>query len=96
MFYDRRLVPSTIILAKLALTCQECQFGLFDFSRLRLYTISAPYQAPLAQLDRALVSGTKGCRFEPCAGYQDYENKYQNHYYHNLFRFPNGWSYCWL
>lgn len=27
------------------------------------------YEAPLAQLDRALVSGTKGCRFESCAGY---------------------------
>lgn len=26
--------------------------------------------APLAQLDRASVSGTEGCRFESCAGYQ--------------------------
>ena len=25
--------------------------------------------APLAQLDRALVSGTKGCGFDSCAGY---------------------------
>ena len=28
------------------------------------------FNAPLAQLDRASVSGTEGCRFNSCAGYQ--------------------------
>lgn len=33
--------------------------------------VSSAPNAPLAQLDRALVSGTKGCRFDSCAGYQN-------------------------
>ena len=37
--------------------CVECAEAYHDF-------------ALLAQLDRALVSGTKGCRFDSCAGYQ--------------------------
>ncbi len=28
--------------------------------------------APVAQLDRALVSGTKGCRFKSCRAYQEF------------------------
>jgi hypothetical protein len=33
------------------------------------FSITTYNQAPLAQLDRASVYGTEGCRFEPCGVY---------------------------